>query len=234
MYVEVHPNSLFTKKQESEGASVCVATAETDFNGSLMLTDLEPDTRTTTGCGSRRGPEAFSRYRRREWGTFTTLCRPSPPGEDQLHRERRCGRPGILPETLRPADSIFASMQALKPDSSWLTANWFTRDAACTADGPDGPAVGRTIPGDFKSIAARPWKGPHRASLGHFAGMALKRTPIRTAGVLQTSPDDVPVGRSRGDQRLRRNCPTGTPPRSVARLPNITDAGLRTFLAYSR
>ena len=215
-----------------------VATAETDFTAQLMLTDLEPDTQHYYRVWLT--PPDLKHFRDiggGEWGTFKTA--------PAAHRRRAkisftvsadVAGQGYCRNAATGGYSIFASMQALKPDFFMANGDMVYQDAACTADGPDGPGGWQNIPGDFKSIAdpTVEWT-EYRASLGHLR-RALALQPGRSvhAGVLQSGPDDVPVGRSRGDQRLRRQLVL-LELRHVSRAgyPNITDAGLRTFLAYS-
>ena len=73
MYVEVHPNPLFTRKKKVKTPQYAVATAETDFTAQLMLTDLEPDTQHYYRVWlTPPDPKHFRDIGGGEWGTFKT------------------------------------------------------------------------------------------------------------------------------------------------------------------
>jgi alkaline phosphatase D len=238
MYVEVHPNPLFTRKKKLQAPQYAVATAETDFTAQLMLTDLEPDTRHYYRVWLT--PPDLTPFRDiggGEWGTFKTA--------PAAHRRRAkisftvsadVAGQGYCRNAATGGYTIFATMLALKPDFFMANGDMVYQDATCTADGPDGPGGWQNIPGDFKSIADPTVDWTNTAQVwdifvGHWR---YNRADPYTQEFFRRVPmmsqwDDHEVINDFGANWSYWNSATI----GRAGYPNITDAGLRTFLAYS-
>lgn len=240
MYVEVHPNARSSSEKKLKKHRYALATAETDFTAQLTLTDLEPDTQhyyrvwltppdlDIKDLGDIGGGE---------WGTFKTA--PSP------HRRRAMisftvsadvAGQGFCRNAADGGYKIFSSMQALKPDFFMANGDMVYQDAACTADGPDGPGGWQNIPGDFKSIAdpTVDWTDTAQVWDVFVSHWRYNRADPYTQDFFRRVPmisqwDDHEVINDFGASWAYWNSANV----NRAGYPNITDAGLRSFFAYS-
>jgi alkaline phosphatase D len=240
MYVEVDTDPIFSKSKKVKKKEYADATAGTDFTAQLTLTDLEPNTThyyrvwlTAANAELKHAGDGIGG----ESGTFTTApaIHESRPRISFTVGADVAGQ-NFCRNAATGGYTIFASMQALRPDFFMANGDMVYQDAECKADGPDGPGGWQNIPGDFKSIAdpTVDWTNVTDVWNTFVAHWQYNRADPYSQAFFKAVPmiaqwDDHEVINDFGAAWSYWNSANV----NRAGYPNITDAGLRTFLAYS-
>lgn len=240
MYVEVDTNPTFAKAKKIKKKEYALTSVETDFTAQLTLTDLEPNTThyykvwltppnvdlkhpgDGTGGVSGEFKTAPAAHQSREMISFTVSA--DVAGQ------------GFCRNAADGGYKIFSSMKALAPDFFMANGDMVYQDAECTENGPDGPGGWQNIPGTFKSIAdvAVDWTNIAQVWEVFVKHWQYNRADPYTQEFFKAVPmmsqwDDHEVINDFGAAWSYWNSDN----LNRAGYPNITDAGLRTFFAYS-